>query len=108
DGQVKAQGVAMSRTRFPYEKTSEFKRKVAAGENPYPARAPWYPAPGAVTSEMLAGGLLGYPYRVKAWINHNSNPIYAMCGFENALVDAIKDPRKLPLFISVEPFINET
>ncbi len=42
-GAVKASGVALSRTRFPYEKTSEFKRKKEAGENPYPAKAPWYP-----------------------------------------------------------------
>lgn len=107
-GAVKASGVALSRTRFPYEKTSEFKRKKDAGENPYPAKAPWYPAPGGMSSEMLAAGLLGYPYPVKAWINHMSNPVYAICGFENTLVDAIKDPQKLPLFVSVDPFINET
>ena len=45
-GAVKPTGVALSRTRFPYEKTSEFKRKKEAGQNPYPAKAPWYPAPG--------------------------------------------------------------
>ena len=107
-GAVKPTGVALSRTRFPYEKTSEFKRKKEAGQNPYPAKAPWYPAPGGMSSEMLAAGLLGYPYPVKAWVNHMSNPVYAICGFENTLVDAIKDPKKLPLFISVDPFINET
>ena len=107
-GAIKASGVALSRTRFPYEKTSEFKRKKEAGENPYPAKAPWYPAPGNMSSEMLAAGLLGYPYPVKAWINHMSNPVYAICGFENTLAEAIKDPKKLPLFISVDPFINET
>lgn len=107
-GAVKASGVALSRNRFPYEKTSEFKRKQQAGENPYPARAPWYPAVGGLSSEMLAAGLLGYPYPVKAWINHMSNPVYAMCGFENTLATSLKDPAKLPLFISVDPFINET
>ncbi len=107
-GAVKPSGVALSRTRFPYEKTSEFKRKKDAGENPYPAKAPWYPAPGNMSSEMLAAGLLGYPYPVKAWINHMSNPVYAICGFENTLVAAMKDPKKLPLFVSVDPFINET
>lgn len=107
-GAVKAQGLALSRTRMPYERSSEFKRKQAAGQNPYPAQAPWYPAPGGLSSEMLASGLAGYPYRVKAWINHMSNPVYAVCGFENTLVDAIKDPKRLPLFVSVDPFINET
>ena len=107
-GQVKPTGVSLSRTRFPYEKTSEFKRKKEAGENPYPARAPWYPAPGNMSSEMVAAGLLGYPYPIKAWINHMSNPVYAIAGFEQAVVPSIKDPKKLPLFISVDPFINET
>lgn len=107
-GAVKPRGVPLSRNRFPYERTSEFKRRKEAGENPYPARAPWYPAVGGLSSEMLAAGLLGYPYPVKAWINHISNPVYAMCGFENTLVDALKDPAKLPLFIAVNPFINET
>ena len=79
-----------------------------AGQNPYPAKAPWYPVPGGLSSEMLAAGMLGYPYAVKAWINHISNPIYAMCGFENALADAVKDVKKLPLFVSVDTFINET
>jgi tetrathionate reductase subunit A len=108
EGAVKPRGVALSRTKFPYEKTSEFKRKKEAGQNPYPAKAPWYPAPGGLSSEMLAAGMLGYPYPVKAWINHISNPIYAMCGFENALADSVKDVKKLPLFVSVDPFINET
>ncbi len=108
EGAVKPKGVALSRTKFPYEKTSEFKRKKEAGQNPYPAKAPWYPAPGGLSSEMLAAGLLGYPYAVKAWINHISNPIYAICGFENTLATAIKDVKKLPLFVSVDPFINET
>ena len=107
-GEVKPRGVALSRTRFPYEKTSEFRRRQAAGDNPYPARAPWYPAPGPMSSEMLAAGLMGYPYPVKAWINHMSNPVYAICGFESALLDRLKDPRRLPLFISIDPFINET
>ena len=107
-GAVKAHGVALSRNRFPYERTSEFRRKKEAGQNPYPAKAPWYPATGGLSSEMLAAGLLGYPYPLKAWINHMSNPVYAMCGFENTLAEALKDPAKLPLFISVDPFINET
>ena len=107
-GQVKPQGVMLSRSRFPYEKTSEFKRKKEAGEKPYPAKAPWYPAVGALSSEMISSGLLGYPYPVKVWINHMSNPVYSICGFENTVLEHIKDPKKLPLFISIDPFINET
>src|SRR5699024_11278547 len=59
-------------------------------------------------SEFLASGMAGYPYPVKAWINHMSNPMYAIAGFENTLGEALKDPEKLPLFISIDPFIHET
>src|SRR5256885_6050099 len=61
-----------------------------------------------LSSEMLASALAGYPYRAKAWINHMSNPVYGIAGFRNALVDDLKDPKKLPLIVSIDPFINET
>lgn len=108
EGKVKPKGVALSRNRFPYEKSSEFKRKQAAGASPYPAEAPWYPAVGGLSSEMLASGINGYPYQAKVWINHISNPIYAIAGLKNALLDKITDPKALPLSIAVNPFINET
>ena len=107
-GRVTGKGVALSRHRFPYEKTSEFRRKQAEGKSPYPAQAPWYPAVGALSSEMIASGLAGYPYKAKIWLNHISNPVYAIPGFRNALLDKLKDPVHLPLFVSVNPFINET
>ena len=107
-GKVKPRGVALSRTRFPYEKSSEFKRKKEAGQSPYPAKAPWYPAVGTLSSELIASALSGYPYPAKVWINHMSNPMYSIVGFKNAVGDALKDPKKLPLVIAINPFINET
>ena len=107
-GKVQPKGVSLSRTRFPYEKSSEFQRKKAAGQSPYPAKAPWYPAVGGLSSEMLASGLAGYPYRAKVWINHMSNPVYSIAGFKNAVLAQIRDPGNLPLIVSVDPFINET
>src|SRR3546814_560262 len=97
-------------TLFPYTTLfrSEYKRKLEQDGTPYPAAAPWYPAVGALSSEMLASGLLGYPYPVKIWLNHMSNPVYALCGFKNALLDKLKDPKALPLHISVDAFVNET
>lgn len=107
-GKVQPKGVALSRHRFPYEKTSEFRRKKETGQSPYPARAPWYPAVDALSSEMLSSGLAGYPYRVKIWINHMSNPVYSLAGFKNLAREQLRDPKVLPLAISVNPFINET
>jgi len=101
-------GVALSRNRFPYEKSSEFKRKKAAGQPAYPAAAPWYPATGGLSSEMLASALAGYPYRAKVWFNHMSNPVYGIAGFKSVVLDKMKDPGILPLSVSINPFINET
>ncbi|CAB3709854.1 tetrathionate reductase subunit A [Achromobacter pestifer] len=101
-------GVALSRNRFPYEKSSEFKRKKAAGQPAYPASAPWYPATGGLSSEMLASALAGYPYRAKVWFNHMSNPIYGIAGLKSVITEKMKDPRILPLSVSINPFINET
>ena len=108
EGKIAPQGVALSRHRFRYEASSEYKRKRDAGDNPYPAQAPWYPAPGALSSEMLASGMSGYPYPIKAWINHISNPVYAIAGFRNAMLKQLRDPSVVPLIVSINPFINET
>src|SRR3546814_7587779 len=40
-GRAKPTGVPLSRSRFPYEKTSEYKRKLEQDGTPYPAAAPW-------------------------------------------------------------------
>ena len=107
-GKVVPKGVALSRHRFAYEKTSEYQRKKQTGQSPYPAQAPWYPAVDALSSEMLSSGLAGYPYRVKIWLNHMSNPVYSLAGFKNLAREQLCDPKVLPLAISVNPFINET
>src|SRR5690625_141509 len=107
-GQKAPQGLALSRTRMPYENSSEYKQKVAAGENPYPTKAPWYPMVGGLSTEMVAAGIAGYPYKAKAWINHMGNPIYGIAGLRNTLYKDLQDPKKLPLIVCVDPFINET
>lgn len=107
-GAAKPQGLALSRHRLRYEQSSEFRRKQAEGKNPYPSRAPWYPAPDALSSEMLASGMAGYPYSIKAWINHISNPVYAIAGFKNMALERLRDPAIVPLIVSINPFINET
>lgn len=107
-GQKPPQGLALSRTRMPYEKSSEYKKKVAAGESPYPTKAPWYPIVGGLSTEMVAAGIAGYPYKAKAWINHMGNPVYGIAGLRNTLYKDLKDPKKLPLIICVDAFINET
>lgn len=104
-GGVKPRGLPLGRN-VPYEKTSEFKAKKAAGKA-FPADGPWYPnAPGLAT-EWFSSMVNGYPYNIEALILRNANPIYGIAGIEH-LVPKLKDPKVVPLIISIDPFINES
>ncbi|TNE67449.1 MAG: tetrathionate reductase subunit TtrA [Rhodobacteraceae bacterium] len=104
-GAVKAKGLPYGRNA-PYEKTTEFKTKKAAGK-PYPADGPWYPnAPGLAT-EWISSLVNHYPYGAEALIFRNTNPVYGIPGIAH-VVDRLKDPEVVPLIISIDPFINES
>lgn len=108
EGMRKPKGVFLSRSRFPYEKTSEYRRKKEAGENPYPAKAPWRRNAPPTLSEYLGSALDGYPYPVKAIIGVMSNPLYGVAGLKNLVADKLSDPSRVGLYIAVDAFINET
>lgn len=107
-GKTAPKGVFISRNKFKYENTSEYKRKVASGVSPYPSKAPWYPFSQPLMTEQLSAAVDGYPYRLKAWINHMSNPLYAIPGLNALIGEKLKDPQLLPLIITIDPFISET
>lgn len=107
-GMRSPKGVFFSRNRFPYERSSEYRRKVEAGQKPYPAKAPWFPLSGALLTEHLASALEGYPYQAKAWINHMANPIYGQAGLRAAIDAKLRDPKRLGLIVAIDAFINET
>lgn len=107
-GKSKPKGVRLDKTKFAYEKTSEFKQKVAKGENPYPAKAPWYPLTNAIDSDIIANSQAGYPYKIDCLLSWCANLIYGQSGSSHT-IEALKDPKKsIPLFIAIDPFINET
>jgi tetrathionate reductase subunit A len=102
------QGVFVSRTRFAYEDTAEYQRKVDTGENPYPAKAPWRALAPPILTEQLASALDGYPYPIKAVIGCMANPLYGQAGLYKTIIDKLKDPKHLGLYVAIDGFINET
>ncbi len=105
-GKVKPKGAPVSRHGFPYEKTSEFKRKKAAGR-PYPADGPWFPLAAGLQPEFLLGGLNGYPYPLKAVIFWNTNPVYGQSGLSGQ-IEQLRDPKRIPLLVCIDSFLSET
>lgn len=105
-GMVKPSGTPLGRN-VAYEKTAEFAARKADNK-PYPATAPWFPNAPGLTTELLPGGISGYPYALKALVLWSSNPLYGVTGLRNKIAKDLADPKKLPLIISVDPFINES
>ncbi len=108
-GKSKVHATRIDKTRMAYEKTNEYKKKVAAGKNPYPAKDTWYPFTNALESEVIMNSAKGYPYKLDCLLAFNTNFMYSTAGGENHIKELIKDPKKsIPLFIAVDPFISET
>ena len=105
-GMITPSGTPLGRN-VPYEKTAEFAAKKAANK-PYPAAAPWFPNAPGLTTELLPGALNGYPYALKALVLWSSNPLYGVTGLHNKIAKDLANPKKLPLIVSVDPFINES
>ncbi|MEX1091566.1 MAG: molybdopterin dinucleotide binding domain-containing protein, partial [Acidimicrobiia bacterium] len=106
------EGVHISRiggkSTIPYEESSEYQRRVAAGGSPYPPRRPWYPFTHAgITTEAIAAADSGYPYPVKIWINYYINQRHSVPGGRR-FEEVFSDTEKVPLFISVDTTISET
>ena len=107
-GKVKPKGYKIDKTGVAYEKTAEYKEKVAQGKNPYPAKDTWYPFTNALESEIVTNSANEYPYKLKALISWNANFVYGQSGMQN-IKSLMKDPnRSIPLIIAIDPFINET
>ncbi|MDH8147130.1 tetrathionate reductase subunit TtrA [Klebsiella pneumoniae] len=107
-GKVKPKGLSIARSKTAYESSEEYRNKVAAGKSPFPAKAPWYPFVAGQLTELLTSALQGYPYPLKAWISNMTNPFYGIPGLRGVAEEKLKDPKRLPLFIAIDAFMNET
>lgn len=107
-GKVAPKGLNIARSKADYSKSDEYREKVAGGQSPWPAKAPWYPFVAGQLTELLPSALDGYPYPLKAWISNMTNPLYGVPGLRAVIEERLKDPQRLPLFIAIDAFMNET
>lgn len=101
-GARKPRGVKISREKAAYEKTTEFRKKG------YPSKLPWFPfTKGGLSVSALAGIDQAYPYPIKVLFTYFYNPVYTIPGGQR-FVETLKDPKKVPLHVSIDVTVNET
>ena len=89
-------GVSLCRHKSKYE-----------GEKPTATR-PWYPlARRTVSEEFYASVKMGYPYKIKAYLNYYNNPAHTS-PFNVTVIDALLDLKAMPLTFSVDAYMGET
>ncbi len=101
-GAVKPKGVPIDRHKVNYETSTEFKK------NGYPAKRPWFPfAYDHVYHEVFPSIAAQYPYQVKCLITYWNNVVYSSPAGTH-MMEAVKDPKVLPLFIAIDIVMGET
>ncbi len=107
-GKRRPRGVRISREKATYEKSTEFRKKLEETGSGYPARRPWFPfTKGGLSVEALCGIDQGYPYKPQVLFTYFFNPVYSAPGGYR-FKDTLKDPARVPLFVSIDVGINET
>lgn len=98
----------ISRTSRGWETTSEYKRRVEAGEkNPQPL-LPWYALPTNSDNQALVSVAHAYPYQAKILISWMVNTLQATPGaMRDEIIDRLKDPAIVPLHIACDVVMGE-
>jgi anaerobic selenocysteine-containing dehydrogenase len=98
-GAAKRFGVDLIRSQVKYESSTLFEG--------YPAKRPWYPLATDIYQEIVPSIGDAYPYPTKALFLYMGSPVYSLpAGHTN--IEVLKDPAKLPLFVTFDIVIGET
>lgn len=107
-GRRRPAGVAISREKAVYEKSTEYRRKVKETGSGYPARRPWFAfTKGGLSVETLSGIDQRYPYRCRVLFHYFYNPVYSTPGGYR-YKETLKDHDKVPLYVSIDTNVNES
>ncbi len=106
-GAPKRGGVGLGRNGR-YEKSTEYRNKVAAGKSPYPSRLPWHAPISGGDNQAVFSMINRYPYSTKILFNWMSNPLFATpAAARKDVIAALKNPEVIPLIISCDTFMGE-
>lgn len=91
----------VDRTGCAWEDTSEYKRRMAAGEKDPKPMLPWYPGGvGTSDNQMVLSLANSYPHTAKILLTWQCNPIKATPGAErDEVMEAFKNQDIIPLSI---------
>lgn len=99
----------ISRTGKKWEKTDEYKNRVAAGEkNPEPLM-PWYHLQSSSSDAQAIMSIVNqYPYQCKILTSFRCNTLQATPGaMREEVIERLKDPSVVPLHIACDVVIGE-
>ncbi|MEF9944639.1 MAG: molybdopterin-dependent oxidoreductase, partial [Burkholderiaceae bacterium] len=107
--EAKSLGITINREGC-YEQSSEFARKKAAGQNPYPSDQPWATVGRGLcnTAEMLVAHANASPYRLDAYFNWRANPLYMASALYHEVRESLHDPKRLGLYVAIDCFMTES
>lgn len=109
EGKVNPSGVKISREQFPYENTTEYKKKKEKGQNPYPSKLPWHTNGFSLDGQALFSALNKYPYQCKVLVSCFTNPLYGTPAlYQEAMVEELKKTSNIPLIIAIDIVMGET
>lgn len=108
-GGHKPPGIRINRESVHYEDSTEYKQKLAAGKNPYPAKRAWFPHTFNVYSEILPSIMSAYPYKADILTWNMATPFYSVPGQHNdEMIEKVKDPANIPLIIASDIVVGDT
>ncbi len=113
-GFVAPKGVKISREGSFYEDTAGYKKKLASGASPFPAKRPWFPFGFGVWQEEWAGIYFQYPYPAKIFFMTMGNPAWSNPGHGGGNDESLgwirmaKDLEKVPLYINCDIVVSES
>lgn len=96
---IKAWGINIIRHTSVYDRTTLFQG--------YPAKRTWYPFATDIYQEVIPSIGDRYPYPIKALLMYMGSPVYSLPS-GHTLVNILRDPKRLPLFIASDIVVGET